>query len=169
MKNLAFGWIAVFSIACSAAPVVKVEKAGAEKVTVTINVQGSAWYQKCLKKNLELSGIFKVAPSGSITVSGFAGGAVTATGRGKTIHSNDAVTSDPSARMAARRLSDAMVEAFSDGGRGFATTRLAFVNRKGANNAELYTCYPDGWDMKQVTSDGRAAVGPRWAPNGRDI
>ena len=169
MKNAVFACLLVSSLVCSAAPVVKVEKAGAEKVTVAINVQGSAWYQKCLKKNLELSGIFKVASSGSVTVSGLAGGAVTATGRGKTIHANDAVSGDPSARMAARRFADAMVAAFSDGAKGFATTRLAFVNRKGANNAELYTCYPDGWDMKQVTSDGRAAVGPRWAPNGRDI
>ena len=169
MKNVAFVCLVFCSLVCSAAPVVKVEKAGAEKVTVAINVQGSAWYQKCLKKNLELSGIFKVASSGSVTVSGLAGGAVTATGRGKTIHANDPVSSDPSARMAARRFADAMVAAFSDGAKGFAATRLAFVNRKGVNNAELYTCYPDGWDMKQITSDGRAAVGPRWAPNGRDI
>ena len=169
MKNVAFVCLVFCSLVCSAAPVVKVEKAGAEKVTVAINVQGRAWYQKCLKKNLELSGIFKVASSGSVTVSGLAGGAVTATGRGKTIHANDPVSSDPSARMAARRFADAMVAAFSDGAKGFAATRLAFVNRKGVNNAELYTCYPDGWDMKQITSDGRAAVGPRWAPNGRDI
>lgn len=154
---------------CSAAPVVTVEKAGAEKITVAINVQGNAWYQKCLKKNLELSGIFKVAPSGSIVVSGAAGGAVSATGRGKTIRANEAISNDVSARMAARRFADAMVEAFSDGAKGYAVSRIAFVNRKGSNNAELYTCYPDGWDMKQVTSDGRAAVGPRWAPNGRDI
>ena len=169
MKSVVFACGTVLSFVCAAAPVVKVEKAGAEKVTVSINVQGSAWYQKCLKKNLEMSGIFKVASSGSVTVSGLAGGAVSATGRGKTIHANDAVTGDSSARMAARRFADAMVEAFSDGAKGFAATRLAFVNRKGSDNAELYTCYPDGWDMKQITSDGRAAVGPRWAPNGRDI
>ena len=169
MEYAAFAWFVLFSLVCVAAPVVKVEKAGAEKITVAINVQGSAWYQKCLKKNLELSGIFSVASSGAITVTGLAGGAVTATGRGKTIRANDAVSGDSSARMAARRFADAMVEAFSDGAKGFATTRLAFVNRKGANNAELYTCHSDGWDIKQLTSDGRAAVGPRWAPNGRDI
>ena len=169
MENIAVVCALAVSLVCEAAPVVKVEKAGAEKITVSVNVQGSAWYQKCLKRNLELSGIFKVAPSGSITVTGLAGGAVTAAGRGKVVRSNEAVSGDPSARMAARRFSDAIVEAFSDGAKGFATTRLAFVNRKGSNNAELYTCYPDGFDMKQITSDGRAAVGPRWAPNGRDI
>ena len=169
VENAVVACLLAVSFACGAAPIVKVEKAGAEKITVALNVQGNAWYQKCLKKNLELSGIFKVAPSGTIAVSGLAGSAVSATGRGKTIRSNEAVSGDSSARMAARRFADAMVEAFSDGAKGFSATRLAFVNRKGSNNAELYTCYPDGWDIKQVTSDGRAAVGPRWAPNGRDI
>ena len=148
---------------------VKVEKAGAEKVTVTIQAGGNAWYLKCLKRNLELSGWFKVGPSGTITVSGTAGGAISATGRGKTITSSEAFSGDAGARMAARRFSDDMVAAFSDGGKGFAATRLAYVNRKGADNAELYMCYPDGWDMRQLTSDGRAAVGPRWAPNGREL
>lgn len=46
MKNVAFVCLVFCSFVCSAAPVVKVEKAGAEKVTVAINVQGSAWYQK---------------------------------------------------------------------------------------------------------------------------
>ena len=152
-----------------AAPVVNVVKAGAEKVTVTLQVGGSDWYQKCLRKNLELSGYFRVGPSGSITVSGTAGGTVSATGRGKTITSSETFSGDAGARLAARRFSDAMVAAFSDGGKGFATTRLSFVNRKGADNSELYMCYPDGWDMRQLTSDGRAAVGPRWAPNGKDL
>ena len=152
-----------------AAPVVNVVKAGAEKVTVTIQAGGNAWYLKSLKKNLELSGWFKVGPSGTITVSGTAGGAISATGRGKTISSREAFSGDAGARMAARRFADAMVEAFSDGGKGFATTRLAYVNRKGADNAELYMCYPDGWDMRQLTSDGRAAVGPRWAPDGKSL
>ena len=47
-----------------AAPMVSVEKAGAEKVTVTIQAGGNAWYLKCLKRNLELSGYFKIGPSG---------------------------------------------------------------------------------------------------------
>ena len=169
IKDVSFACLAAVSLSCGAAPVVRVEKAGAEKIAIAVNVQGNAWYQKCLKRNLELSGIFKVSPSGTVTVSGLAGGTVTAEGRGKTVRSNENVIDDVSARMSARRFSDAVVAAFSDGAKGFAATRLAFVNRKGSNNAELYTCYPDGWDIKQITSDGRAAVGPRWAPNGRHI
>ena len=167
--GLAIAFAVAASFAHAAAPVVKVEKAGAEKISVAINVGGDAWYRKCLKKNLELSGLFRVGPSGSITVSGTAGGTVSATGRGRTVSSSDPVSGDASARMAARRFSDAMVETFGDGAKGFACTRLAFVNRKGSDNAELYICHPDGFDMRQLTSDGRAAVGPRWAPNGRDI
>ena len=161
--------IALAAFSGVAAPVVKVEKAGAEKVTVTIQAGGNAWYIKCLKRNLELSGWFKVGPSGTITVSGTAGGAISATGRGKTITSSESFSGDAGARMAARRFADDMVAAFSDGGKGFAATRLAYVNRKGADNSELYMCYPDGWDIRQLTSDGRAAVGPRWAPNGSDL
>ena len=152
-----------------AAPVVKVEKAGAEKVTVTIQASGSPVYMKCLERNLKLSGWFQIGHSGSIIVTGDANGALRAEGRGKAVTSSERFANDTEARMAARRFSDAMVSAFSDGGKGFATTRLVYVNRKGADNAELYMCYPDGWDMRQLTSDGRAAVGPRWAPNGREI
>ena len=151
--------IALAAFSGVAAPVVKVEKAGAEKVTVTIQAGGNAWYIKCLKRNLELSGWFKVGPSGTITVSGTAGGAISATGRGKTITSSESFSGDAGARMAARRFADDMVAAFSDGGKGFAATRLAYVNRKGSDNSELYMCYPDGWDIRQLTSDGRAAVG----------
>ena len=47
---------------------VDVVKQGAAKVTVTLQVSGNPEYQKCLKKNLELSGWFRIGPSGSITV-----------------------------------------------------------------------------------------------------
>ena len=36
--NVVFSGIAVFALVCGGAPVVKVEKAGAEKVTVAVNV-----------------------------------------------------------------------------------------------------------------------------------
>ena len=168
-KRMLLGCIVTAAMTGAMALQVNVEKQGAVKVTVAIQVGGSPEYLKCLKKNLELSGWFRVGPSGSITVTGTAGGAVTATGRGKSITSRESFANDAGARMAGRRLADAIVEAFSDGGKGFATTRIAYVNRKGADNAELYMCYPDGWDMRQITSDGRAAIGPRWAPNGKEL
>ena len=69
-----------------------------------------------------------------------------------------------SARMRARALSDAIVQAFANQ-KGFASDPITMVNRKGADNAEIYTCYPDGFDLHQSTSDKRAAVGPRWSGN----
>ena len=65
--------------------------------------------------------------------------------------------------MAARRMSDAMVAAMSeDGQKGFACDRVVFVSRKSPLSSELCMCYPDGQDVRQLTSDGKAAVGPRW-------
>ena len=169
IKKMFIGCLTAAIVSGAMALKVDVVKQGAVKVTVTLQVSGNPDYLKCLKKNLELSGWFRIGPSGSITVTGAAGGAVTATGRGKSITSRESFSNPAGARMAGRRFADAIVEAFTDGGKGFATKRIAYVNRKGADNAELYMCYPDGWDMRQITSDGRAAIGPRWAANGHDL
>ena len=156
--------------AITAAPVPNavVEKAGAERITVSVATPPGA-YTTSLKRNLQMSGYFTLANEASIKVTGTPGVSVAASGRGKTITATTAFENDFGARMAARRFADAMVKTFSDGGKGFATTRIAFVNRKGPDNAELYTCYPDGYDIRSLTSDGCAAVGPRWAPDSVNI
>lgn len=169
IKSIAVSCLAVAMFSCADALEVKVVKSGAARITVSLQVSGSKDYLNCLKRNLELSGWFKVGPSGSITVSGNAGGKVTATGLGKSISSSEAFSDAAGARMAGRRFADAVVEAFTDGGKGFATARIAYVNRKGPDNSELYMCYPDGWDMRQITGDARAAIGPRWAPGGKKL
>ena len=160
--------LAVAGGAFAAAPVVKVVGHGSERVTVTLECSGSPEFAKILGRNLELSGHFHVGPSGAITVTGGPGG-VKAVGMGKAVSYDEAASDATSTRMVARRFADEMVKAYVPGGKGFATTRICFVDRKGPNNAELYTCYPDGFDIRQITSDGLAAVGPRWAPNGRDV
>ena len=132
IKKMFIGSLTMAFVFGAMALQVDVVKQGAAKVTVTLQVSGSPDYLKCLKKNLELSGWFRIGPSGSITVSGAAGGAVTATGRGKSITSRESFADAAGARMAGRRFADAIVEAFSDGGKGFATKRIAYVNRKGA-------------------------------------
>lgn len=151
---------ALAATALEAETVVDISGAGAAKQSVAINVANQD-YAKCLKKNLELSGLFVVQTSGAIKVSGVAGETVRAEGMGKAVTSTAAVTDAKSARMAARKLSDAMCEAFGQQ-KGFACDKIAFVNRKGSNNAELCTAYPDGYDIRQVTSDAKAALGPRW-------
>ena len=163
--------ILTVSAGFAATPTVHVTKAGATRTVVSIETVGGPAdkaFNDSLKRNLELSGYFQVGPNGQIRVTGVPGGAVSAVGAGKQVNSNAAVSDDKSARMAARQLSDAIVSAHT-GAKGFAMDRIAFVNRKGRDNAELYLCYPDGYDMRSLTSDRRAAVGPRWAPNKRDI
>ncbi len=156
----------------AAPPTVVVKKAGAERTVVSVETSaGNAAAQAfnaSLKRNLSLTGYFQVGPNGQIRVTGNPGAGVVATGAGKQVTSQATFADAKAARMAARQFSDAIVQAYT-GKKGFACDRIAFINRMGADNAELYTCYPDGFDIRQLTSDRRAAVGPRWAPNKEEI
>lgn len=156
----------------AAPPTVVVKKAGAERVVVSIETSAGSDAAKAfnasLKKNLSLTGYFQVGMNGQIRVTGTPGANVVAAGAGKQVTSAATFADAKGARMAARQLSDAILRAHT-GKQGFACDRIAFVNRKGADNAELYTCYPDGYDIRQLTSDRRAAVGPRWAPSKEEI
>lgn len=160
MKNTIVCLVLALAGGAFAETVIDVTGAGAEKFSVAIKVN-DANYAKCLRRNLERSGLFVVQDSGSITVSGTPGAAVRAEGRGKVVTSKAAVSDEKSGRMAARKLSDAMCEAFAQQ-KGFACDPVAFVNRKGKDNAELCLSYPDGYDIRQLTSDARGLVGPRW-------
>jgi len=148
-----------FAFSAVAENVVDITGAGAAKKSVAINVSNRA-FANCLRKNLELSGLFAVQPNGGIKVSG-APGAISVTGGGKSLNSSTPAADDKSARMAARKLSDAMCEAYGQQ-KGFACDRIVFVNRKGADNAELCMSYPDGLDIRQLTADATGTVGPRW-------
>ena len=167
-------FVILFTLAFStliAAPVVTVTKSGAEKTVVTIETAGGVElkaYNSSLSRNLERSGYFKVGPNGQIRIKGAPGSSVEARGAGKSVTSSTSFSDAKGARMAARQFADTIIESHTKK-KGFSTKRIAFVNRKGPDNAELYTCYPDGYDIRQLTSDNCAAVGPRWAPNGQDI
>ena len=166
MKNWVFAFVALAAFAAGASTVVYVTGIGAfSKKTVSINVggDGSAVYVKTLKRNLELSGCFLVENGGDIKVSGSIGGTVTASGAGKSVNAPTPAGDDKAIRMAARRMSDAICEAMSENAqKGFACDRVVFVSRKSPLSSELCMCYPDGQDVRQLTSDGKAAVGPRW-------
>lgn len=151
----------------SAETIVDVTGVGAQKFSVAVNVPHAA-FANCLKRNLELSGLFQVSGSGSVRVSG-APGAIRAEGQGKVVTCATAFADDKAARMAARKLSDDMVAAFSNGEqKGFACDKLLFLNRgktkiaKGALPSELCVGYADGWDIRQLTSDRKMTVFPRW-------
>ena len=158
--------------AAEAATVVDVNVRGAQKTSVAVKVAHPA-FAKCLKKNLEISGLFTVGQSGSVTVSGVPG-SIRAEGMGKAVSSTAAFSDDKAARMAARRLSDAMCEAFGRQ-KGFACDKLVFLDRgklveKGqALPSELCTTYPDGMDIRRLTSDRKMAIFPRWTADGRIV
>jgi TolB protein len=159
-KTVVLAVTALAAAVVRAQAVVDISGAGVAKKSVAINVP-NADFAKSLRKNLELSGLFIVQAKAGITVAGTPGAAVRVTGDGKTLTSTEAVSDAKSARMAARRLADAMCQAYGNQ-KGFACDRIAFVNRKGSDNAELCMCYPDGYDIRQLTSDAKATVGPRW-------
>ncbi|MBR2839335.1 MAG: PD40 domain-containing protein [Kiritimatiellae bacterium] len=173
MRGFAFlGCLAVAAAAAQAEPVIDVKGVGQAKVAVEIHVADQA-FRDCLAKNLVRSGVFKVEPRGSVRVSGVPG-AIRAEGAGKVVSSQEAFSDAPSARMAARRLSDAMCEAFGQQ-KGFAMDKIVFLNRGRAKSrgaalpAEICTCYADGYDIREVTGDGKMTVFPRWKTDGRSI
>ena len=155
----------------AAPPTVVVKKAGAERTVVSIETAGGGAAQAfndSLARNLAMTGYFQIGQNGQIRVTGTPGANVVATGVGKQVTTAAAFADAKGARMAARQFSDAIVQAYT-GKKGFACDRIAFVNRKGPDNAELYTCYPDSYDIRQLTGDRRAVVGPRWAPSKEEI
>lgn len=159
LKKMMTAAVLVSALAVYSKTVVDVTGVGREKIPVQINVASQA-FAKSLKKNLELSGLFVVKSSASIKVSG-APGAISASGMGRTVTSSEAFADDKAARMAARRLSDSMCQTYGNQ-KGFACDRIAFVSKKGKDNSELCVCYPDGYDIRQLTGNGKTVVGPRW-------
>lgn len=158
-KKMVAAAVLISASALYATTVVNVSGVGREKIPVQINVANQA-FASSLKKNLELSGLFVVKSDASIKVSG-APGAISASGMGRTVSSRDAFADEKSARMAARRLSDSMCQAYGNQ-KGFACDRIAFVSKKGKDLSELCVCYPDGYDIRQLTTNGKTVVGPRW-------
>jgi len=143
--------------------VVDVTGKGAEKITVSVDVSGAKSFSDSLKRNLSLSGGFQLVKPGvqsAVKVSGTVGVGVKAEGKGKSLTLPSRASDDKSARREARRLADKMVETYL-GAKGFASDPFVFVSKKGLVS-ELCEGYPDGFDMRQLTSAGKAVVGPRW-------
>ena len=162
------------------APLISIVKEGANKDYVSLSGLKAAGpngrlFVQTLTRDLELSGWFKVAPRGGITVNGVAvdaGGGVQTRCQivwaGKQFAWNRFSAGANEVRQQAHKLSDEMVRLIA-GERGGASSKIVFVNRRGPNNADLYMCDANGMGIRQITRDRVAAVGPRWAPNGSDI
>ncbi|HQQ90507.1 MAG TPA: DPP IV N-terminal domain-containing protein [Kiritimatiellia bacterium] len=180
LMAVAGGVSGVFAQSAARPPLISVVKKGADKNTVSLaGVQAPGPYGqifvKTLARDLELSGWFKVAPSGAVAVKGSvadAGSGIQSGCRvewpGKAFNWSRASLGQAEVRRQAHQLADEMVKLIA-GETGIAQTRIVFVNRRGRNNADLYVCDADGQNVMQITHDNVAAVGPRWAPNGRDI
>lgn len=172
MKILVAVGMALVTAMAGAERVVDISGVGNRKFSVQVNVSHPA-FAKCLKRNLELSGLFVLSSDGSVRVTG-ASGAIVAEGGGKRLTSATPFADDASARMAARRLSDAMCQAYGNQ-KGFACDRIVFLNRgrqKAAGSAkpgEICVCYPDGLDIRQLTNDGKMTVFPRWKADGESL
>ncbi len=160
-KSLFLALALVTGLMATAQTVIDVTGKGAEKIPVSVAITGEPAFAASLKRNLELSGLFKVVSDGNITVKGAVGSQVQVEGRGKTLTLPSLATDAKAARMEARKLADKMCEAYA-GQKGFACDKIAFVSKKGKDVSELCTCYPDGYDIVQLTSDGKSVVGPRW-------
>ena len=171
-KGLALVCCLATVAAWAAETVVDITGVGAAKISVAVNI-GHQAYSACLKKNLEISGLFAVGPSGSVRVSG-APGAIRAEGMGKEVSDTAQFADDKAARMAARRFTNAMCEAFGRQ-KGFALDKIVFLNRGKARvrgeelPGEVCVCYPDGFDIRQLTSDAKMTVFPRWKADGESI
>ncbi len=176
--------LALLSLGHAAAPpVITVRKSGANKASVSLSELRSGGvygrlFAQTLQNDLKLSGWFEVLPpgrAGSVTIKGIAadsGGGMQSNLRvswpGKAFNWNKASSGRQEVRNQAHKLADEMVRLIA-GEKGIASTKIVFVNRRGRNNADVYMCDADGGSMMQLTRDNIAAVGPRWAPNGKDI
>ncbi|MCR5413483.1 MAG: hypothetical protein K6F50_01985 [Kiritimatiellae bacterium] len=154
--------------AAFAAPVIRIERGGSvAKQIASVEVSGDPAFRQTLERNLVLSGAFQLSAdpsSASIRVTGASGGEIVVAGAGKRLSMKSRAGDAKSARSEARRLSDKMCETFA-GQKGFASDRLAFVVKNGRSE-ELCSGYADGGDMRQLTKDGKASIGPRWKDSG---
>ena len=172
MKSILLGCCVALASVAGAEAIVDVSGVGAKKFGVVIQV-GHPMFARCLQKNLEISGLFLVGKTGTIRVFGTPG-AIRAEGGGKALNCPLPFSDDKSARMAARRLSNAMCEAYGQQ-KGFALDKIVFLNRGKARArgeelpGEICVCYPDGFDIQQLTSDSKMTVFPRWKADGDSI
>jgi len=178
------GGIGTVAVAQTAAqpPLISVVKKGAEKDTVSLaglkaSGPNGQLFVRTLAHDLELSGWFKVSGAGGGAIAlngtlGETGGGIQSNCRvswpGKAFNWAKVSMGQSEVRSQAHQLADEMVRLIKNE-KGIAQTHIVFVNRRGRNNADLYMCDADGQGVMQITHDNVAAVGPRWAPNGKDI
>jgi TolB protein len=161
---------------------ITITKPGAKKDSVSLaglraaGANGQLFVQT-LKRDLELSGWFKLANGndGTINVVGAlleTGSGIQSsckvTGPGKNFNWARTAASSTEVRQAAHALADEIVKQVKNE-KGIASTRIVFLNRRGSNNGDVYVCDADGSGMYQVTHDNAGVIGPQWGINRNDL
>jgi len=161
---------------------ITITKTGAKKDSVSLaglrasGANGQLFVQT-LKRDLELSGWFKLSSGNDGTINVV--GALIETGSGiqssckvawpgKSFNWTRTAASSTEVRQAAHALADEMVEQIKKE-KGIASTRIVFINRRGSNNGDVYVCDADGGGMYQVTHDSAGVIGPQWGVNRNDL
>lgn len=125
---------------------------------------------KVLQNDLEVSGLFAVAPPerASFTVSGSAAGGslegMVVDGRGSKVLQKT-YSGDP--RRAAHNFADDIVETLT-GQKGIASSKIAFVSTR-SGSKEIYIADYDGANVQQLTKDGTLSVSPSISPDRRKL
>ena len=131
-----------------------------------------------LKNDLQLSGLFRLAPSasaefvqqGSVRIergNGFIDCTVTLQSTRKVVLSKTYQGSTQDLRRMVHQLSNDIVQAII-GQQGIAQTKIAFAWSHGGVK-EIAVMDYDGHNARQLTNDRTISVRPRWSPNGRKI
>lgn len=161
---------------------ISIVKEGAKKDSVSLaglratGANGQLFVQT-LKRDLELSGWFKLATGNAGTINVV--GALLETGvglqssckvawPGKSFHWTHKAAGKTEVRQAAHILADEMVKQIKNE-KGIASSRIVFLNRRGSNNGDVYVCDADGGGMYQVTHDSAGVIGPQWGVTRNDL
>ena len=134
-----------------------------------------ALFKQVLQNDLERSGFFYMDANAMTAVSGQVtdtpqGAAASATIRwsSKSFTWKADATTPAEVRTRAHELADQIVLNIKNK-RGFAASRILFVRRNGPDNSDLFVCDADGSNIRQITFDNRALIGPKWDTDSKHL
>lgn len=169
--------------AANAQRVINIGKKGEGKIAINLasfrtgSDAASRTFLAVLKADLNRSGYFTVTSSGgALNVTGScisSGGSLKAECHVYKVATRQRIMGKAYAdktvlvRNMAHKAADDILFA-ATGKKGMASGRIALVSRR-TGYKELYTCDMDGKNLRQVTKDRSIVVGPRWAPDGKNI
>lgn len=161
-------WLLLFvPVLCAEEATITVRKGDTTSVALQTfgGAEGPA-ASKVVENDLSLSGLFSLVPAGrasyTIAATAAAGsldGTVTDGSGGVVLRK----TYSGGLRAAAHAFSDDIVETLT-GGKGIASTKIAFVSNR-TGRKEIYTADYDGAGLKQLTNDNSISVAPALSPN----